>query len=108
MDTNHTVKLNNNSYLSIGIVVLIIVATLWIKDGQARNVTENQKVASDLAHYKELQAKDAQMVITRLEALTELVKAQGQDRWTGKDTKRVWIEFQRLNPALKLVIPDFP
>lgn len=108
METEHVVKLNNNSYLSIGIVALVILATLWIKDGQAKTEAGNKATAGDLLHYKELQSKDAEILLVRIDSLTELVKAQGQDRWTGKDAKRVWTEFQRLNPNLKMVIPDFP
>ena len=108
MDTEHSLRFNNNSYLSIGIVVLIIVATIWIKDGQSSVTSENKITSSELVHYIELQAKDAEILKGKIDNLTELVKSSATDRWTGKDARRTWEEFQRLNPQLKIILPSLP
>ncbi len=98
------VKLNNNSYISIGIVVLIVAATLWIKDGQQRSAEAISATVSDFKSYKEVQVKDAQILQLKLESIAKLVETQGRDQWTARDAKSVWRQFKALNP--KLNVPD--
>lgn len=100
-----SVRFNNNSYLSISIVVILIGATIWIKDGQARNEQVSMKAADELKYYKELQAKDAEIVKGKLDALQKLVELGTQDRYTGRDARTSWKQFKALNPTL--LIPEF-
>jgi hypothetical protein len=113
----HQIVLTPNSYISLSVLVMVIAATLWIKDGQAKSAAEttrlaseatiaNSKVATDLATYKELQAKDAEILKTKIDGLTKIVQDSSADRWTAKDAKRIWAEFGALNPTLKL--PQLP
>lgn len=105
MMTNGSVRFNNNSYISIGIVVLLIGATIWIKDGQTRSATAVEKASSELIHYKEIQAKDGEILKAKFDALSKLVEAATQDRYTARDARSVWRQFQALNPTLR--IPEF-
>lgn len=98
--------MNNNSYLSIGIVVLVILATLWIKDGQNASANANAKVSNDLENYKQLQIKDAEILKNKIDGLTSVVQSATADKWTQKDVRRIWSEFGALNPQLKL--PTLP
>lgn len=105
-EMNHrSVKFNNNSYLSIGIVVILIGATIWIKDGQSQNSEAVGRTSSELLHYKELQAKDADIVKGKLDSLQKLVELGTQDRYTGRDARNSWKQFKALNPTLN--VPEF-
>lgn len=106
MDRSKPLLLNNNSYLSIGIVVLVIAATLWIKDGQAKSASDVKATANDLAHYKELQKKDSELLGVKIDALTLLVKSSSEDKWSARDARSVWKQFKQLNP--KLAVPEIP
>lgn len=103
-ELGQSVKLNNNSYISIGIVVLIVAATLWIKDGQSESARMITAQATDLSHYKELQTLEAKVLQGKIDNLAQIVKAGTDDRWTAHDAKSVWKQFKALNPQLR--IPD--
>ncbi len=98
------VKLNNNSYISIGIVVLIVAATLWIKDGQQKSSDAINATVSDFKSYKDLQIKDAQILQLKIDSIKDLVSTQGKEQWSAKDEKGIWRQLKALNP--KLIVPD--
>ncbi len=97
--------INNNSYLSIGIVVLIVAAALWLRDGQASAATMAATTATELLHYKEVSKLNAEMLSTKIDALSELLKAAASDRFTGKDHKIFVERLKELNPDLKIPQP---
>lgn len=84
-------SLNTNSYLSIGLVVLLIAALLWL----------NTKF-SDLHDGQKDVRFDLQAITTRIERIE---KAKEQDRWTGTDMFKWAVKLQRENPSIKVPEP---
>lgn len=98
-------KMNKNTYISLGVVVLIIGATLWIKEGQQISQETAKSVEKELIHYKEIQKLSSDLVAAKIDALAEIVRASGTDRYTGRD-HRIFVErLQELNPSLKIPRP---
>lgn len=95
---NH--RFNSNSYISIGLVVLLIGGIIWIKDGQYKTLDEANSARKELAQYKELQLKEAEILKAKMDAIV----AVNGDHWSATDAKNAWKQFKALNPQLK--IPD--
>ncbi len=100
--TEHKILFNNNSYLSVGIVVLIIGATLWLNNGLSRGSEAATEVKTELQHYKEVQKLQDEIINTKIDGLTVLLKTAGEDRFTGHDHKIFVERLQELNPGLKV------
>lgn len=103
-DGELSVRLNNNSYISLTLMVLVIGATLWIKDGQYRSTAAITETANDLKNYKELQAKDSEILKSKIDAIAKIVESGTSDRWTDRDAKTAWKRFKELNPQIN--VPD--
>jgi hypothetical protein len=76
--------LNTNSYISVGLAVLLIGSALYLRDGQ-----------KDVAF-------EVKTVQTRIDVLE---KAKISDRWSGTDMFKWAVKLQRDNPALKVPEP---
>lgn len=100
------IGLNKNSYISLGVVVLIIIAALWLRDGQARGEQTAQEVKSELLHAKELQKLQDDLINAKIDGLSSLLKSAGEDRFTGHDHKIFTERLQELNPGLKVPKPS--
>ncbi len=96
---------NRNSYISVGIVVLIISATLWLNNSLNRGAQAATDVKTELATYKELQKLQSEITNTKIDGLTALLKTAGEDRFTGHDHKIFVERLQELNPTLKIPHP---
>lgn len=81
-------------------VILIVVVSIWINNGQAKSLEVAKSVQGELTHYKEIQILNAQLIAAKIDTLGELVKASGTDRWTGHDHKVFSDRLQELNPSL--------
>lgn len=112
-----TVKLNSNTYINLATVVLIIFATLWIKDGQyaAQSSAKDAVIVSsqvakdairDLQNYKDLQTQTSQVINGKIDVLTQIVKEGGSIYRTKSESKAQWRELQALNPSIK--VPESP
>jgi hypothetical protein len=93
---------NTNSYISVGIVVLIISATVWLNNGQAQSRQLANDVKNELEHYKEIQKLNADLLGTKLDNLTELYKTGNATRFTYRDHEIFVDRLQELNPQLKV------
>ncbi len=99
---------NRNSYISVGIVVLIITGMIWLNNSLSRGAQAANDVKMELLHYKEVQHLQDEVINTKIDALTLLLKNAGEDRFTGRD-HRVFVErLQELNPSLKVPHPPTP
>ena len=105
--------LNKNSYISLGLAGLLIVATLWVKDGQSQSakraedaVTATVAVQTELVHYKDMQKMTSDLLNTKIDNLGELLKQAGNDRFTGHDHKVFVQRLRELNPTLKVPEPS--
>jgi len=105
--------LNKNSYISLGLAGLLIVATLWVKDGQSKSaqraedaVQATVAVQTELVHYKDMQKMTSDLLNTKIDSLSELLKTAGNDRFTGHDHKIFTQRLQELNPNLKVPAPQ--
>ncbi len=98
--SEHKVLFNNNSYLSVGIVVLIIGATIWLRDGQARGESTAQTVRTELSHYREVQNLKDEIINTKIDNLLGLMKIGTDDKFTARDHKMFVERLQELNPNL--------
>lgn len=94
------VKLTPNSYLSFSILGMIVAATLWIRDGQARALNAANEVSGELTHYKELQKISNELIVTKIDGIRILYEQSALDRWTGHDHKVFAERMQELNPNL--------
>jgi hypothetical protein len=86
-----TNKLNTNSYISIGLVLLLLSALIWL----------NTKF-SDLHDGQTNVRFDVQTLTTRMEVIE---KAKVIDRWSGTDMFKWAVKLQRENPSLKVPEP---
>lgn len=105
MEPENQTALNKNSYISISCVVLIIGATIWLRDGQARGESLANEVKAELTHSKEVQGLRDEILNAKVDNLLGLVKSSGEDRFTGRDHKVFVERLHELNPALK--VPNY-
>jgi hypothetical protein len=109
----HKVLFNNNSYLSVGNVVLVICATIWLSNGLGKVETSAKdattyasEVKVELGHYKEIQTLRDDVINAKIDSLLGLVKLSTDDKYTGHDHKMFSERLQELNPNLK--VPKAP
>lgn len=111
-DINLDSKFNGNSYLSMGIVVLLITGTLWIKQGQSEVAIANKETATDLANYKQATLRDQSnekelskmrldVILAKVDGIQKSLELDTGDRFRRSDHKVFVERLKELNPTIK-------
>lgn len=95
------VALNPNSYLSIGLVIMLLGGILWIKDGQAEMRLGMISVRNEIGQTNAGLKAD-------IADLRRELALKTSDRLTGNDFFRWAVQLQKVNgeAGIKLIVPE--
>ncbi len=89
-DPLEKVHITQSTYVSVGVVIVIVLCTLWIKTGQSDSSLALQNMSN------KLEGMD-----TRLKSLE-----QAKNSWSAVDMFKWAVHLQQSNPQIKVPEPD--
>ena len=104
-----TAKLNENSYISIGVAVLLILCSLWINsniqkavDRSVTNAKDIELIVNESQHSKELTKLQYEALKSAIEQVTNGINQMSVDRVTKGELRRFRNALAERNEGIKV------